>query len=229
MNEPLNRLGVLSECWTEIGVWGNRTCPTLNDVVHCHNCAVFGGASRRFLEGPCPPGYLDEWTSRLKEPLEEADQDFETVMIFRLGDEWLALRVAVLVEVTTTRPIHRIPHRTGFLAGIANIRGELQLCARLDLALGMKRESDLSPPGVRAEEQNKSRLIVVQSEGERWVFPVDEVDEVFRFPISDLGNVPATLSRSHQRLAKGVFQSKGRAVGLLDDGRLFPLLRGKMR
>jgi chemotaxis-related protein WspD len=164
----------------------------------------------------------------LKVPLDDADQDFETVMVFRLADEWLALRVAVLVEVTTTRPIHRIPHRTGFLAGIANIRGELQLCARLDLVLGMKRDNDVSSVAA-GEEQNKSRLMVVQSEGERWVFPVDEVDEVFRFPIGELRNVPATLARSHQRLAKGVFQSKGRAVGLLDDGRLFPLLRGKIR
>lgn len=229
MNVPSNRLAVLSECWTEIGVWGNRTCPTLLDVVHCHNCAVFGGASRRFLEGPCPPGYLDEWTSRLTSPLEVADQDIESVMIFRLGDEWLALRVAVLIEVTTMRPIHRIPHRTGFLAGIANIRGELQLCARLDLALGLRRDSDVTASSVSENEGNKSRLIVVQADGERWVFPVDEVDEVFRFPISELGNVPATLSRSHQRFTKGVFQSKGRAVGLLDDGHLFPLLRGKIR
>jgi len=229
MSDEANRLGIVSECWTTIGVWGDRSCPTLGDVVHCHNCPVFGGASRRFLEGPCPPGYLAEWTLRLTAPLDESNEDFETVLIFRLGDEWLALRVAVLIEVTPTRLIHRIPHRTGLLAGIANIRGELQLCARLDLALGMKREHEQMTTGTQTMEQSKSRLIVVQADGERWVFPVDEVDEVFRFATSELGEVPATLSRSHQRLAKGVFSSKGRAVGLLDETRLFPLLKGKMR
>ena len=228
MTKILEPLPIVTDCWTRIGVWGDRSCPVLSDVVHCHNCHVFGGASRRFLEASSPPGYLDEWTKRLTAPIEETATDFQTVLVFRLGEEWLGLRVAVLLEVTTTRAIHRVPHRGGMLAGVVNIRGELQLCVRLDQALGMKGDAETSRE-IDETKGVKARLIVVQSEGDRWVFPVDEVDEVFRFPESELSNAPATLARSGNRLTQGVFHSRNRSVGFLDDSRLFQLLRGKIR
>lgn len=226
MNNPHDMVGPAAECWTRIGVWGDRSCPVLGDVVHCHNCHVFAGASRRFLEAPCPPGYLEEWNERLATPIEETAANCETVLVFRLGEEWLALSVAVLMEVTTPRPIHRIPHRAGLLAGLVNIRGELQLCVHLGQALGMRNEGE-----TRSAENGttKARMIVVQNETERWVFPVDEVDEVFRIPSARLGDAPATLARASGRLTRGVFDSKQRSIGVLEEARLFQLLRGKIR
>ncbi len=70
------------------------------------------------------------------------------MLVFRLGDEWLALPVGVLVEVTRPRPPHRVPHRGGLLAGVVNIRGELHLCVRFDLLLGDHRER----PGLGEEQ-----------------------------------------------------------------------------
>src|SRR5436190_12570637 len=125
----------VDDCWNRIGVRGDRSCPELARVVHCHNCHVFAAAGRRFLDAPSPEGYLDEWTTRLADPIEPAGADVHGVLIFRLGDEWLALPVEVLVEVTTPRPVHRVPHRGGLLAGLVNIRGELHLCARVDQVL----------------------------------------------------------------------------------------------
>ena len=52
-------------CWNKIGVWGDRSCPELAKVTHCHNCPVFAAAGRQFLDAPSPPDYLDEWTVRL--------------------------------------------------------------------------------------------------------------------------------------------------------------------
>ena len=37
-------------CWQEIGVWGDRSCPELAAVTHCHNCPVFAAAGRKFLK-----------------------------------------------------------------------------------------------------------------------------------------------------------------------------------
>ncbi|MBY0589125.1 chemotaxis protein CheW [bacterium] len=215
-----------TDCWTRIGVWGDRSCPILAEVVHCQNCTVFGDASRRFLQASCPEGYLEEWTERLSAPMNESESDFQTVLVFRIGEEWLALRVEVLVEVATLRPVHRVPHRGGLLAGLVNIRGELQLCVRLDQALGMRKEV---AGATDASATTLARLLVLQSEGDRWVFPVDEVDEVFRFPKSELGTAPATLARSSGRHTQGVFYSRKRSIGFLDDQRLFQTLRGKVR
>ena len=92
-------------CWNRIGVWGDRSCPELAKVTHCHNCPVFAAAGRRFLDAPSPPDYLDEWTARLAAPgATAATGDESSVLVFRLGDEWLALPVGVLVEVTRPRP-----------------------------------------------------------------------------------------------------------------------------
>src|SRR5437867_12489360 len=89
------------DCWNRIGVRGDRSCPELAQVGHCHNCGVFAAAGRNFLNALSPPGYVDEWTERLAAPLEVAAANLQSVFVFRLADEWLALPVAVLVEVTS--------------------------------------------------------------------------------------------------------------------------------
>src|SRR6266571_5249989 len=91
----------VSDCWNRIGIRGDRSCPELPKVGHCHNCPVFANAGRQFLNIASPEGYLEEWTERLAAPLEQVASDLRGVLIFRLGDEWLALSVLVLVEVAT--------------------------------------------------------------------------------------------------------------------------------
>jgi chemotaxis-related protein WspD len=212
------------DCWNQIGVWGDQSCPELVPVVHCHNCPVFAAASRRFLDASPPQGYLEEWTERLAAPVEATATDLQSVLIFRLGEEWLALRIAVLLEVTTPRPVHRVPHRAGLLAGLVNIRGELQLCVHLAQLLGIK-----GAALARDHEGAQPRLLVVEGEGNRWVFPVDEVDQVYRFAPAELTGAPATLARAAGRLTRAVFAWRERSIGLLDDTRLFRVLRTRIQ
>jgi chemotaxis-related protein WspD len=209
------------ECWNRIGVRGDRSCPELPKVGHCHNCPVFAAAGRQFLNITTPEGYLEEWTERLAAPLEHIAEDVERVLIFRVGEEWLALPVRALVEVATPRPVHRVPHRSGLLAGLVNIRGELYLCANLAGALGHRGPAPAAP--------SKPRLLVVRRESESWVFPVDEVLQVDRIAAGELTDVPATVGRASGHLARGVFSWCGRSVGLLDEGRLFESLRARTR
>src|SRR5581483_1899820 len=110
------------DCWNRIGVGGDRSCPELASVVHCHNCPVFSDAGRRFLDSLPPDGYLDEWTARLAEGKDEGIADELGIVLFRLGGEWLALPAGALREVISSRPIHRIPFHGGLLAGVVNVR-----------------------------------------------------------------------------------------------------------
>ncbi|MFO0822154.1 MAG: chemotaxis protein CheW [Gemmataceae bacterium] len=96
-----------------------------------------------------------------------------SVSFFRLGDEWLALPMGVLVEVTRPRTPHRVPHRGGLLAGMVNIRGELHLCVRLDL-LGVG-----PPPHDRSLIEASAHRDPPESS---WAFAADEVDQVHRVP-----------------------------------------------
>src|SRR6516162_332110 len=184
------------DCWNRIGVWGDRSCPELATAVHCHNCPVFAAAGRQFLDAPSPAGYLEDWAARLAAPPEAAVNDQQSVLIFRLADEWLALPVAVLVEVTGPRPLHRIPYRGGVLAGLVNIRGELHLCARLDQLLGIAGQAG---DGTSNGQPARTRMLVVQREADAWVFPVDEVACVYRFAADALTEVPPTLARAVAR------------------------------
>jgi chemotaxis-related protein WspD len=213
------------ECWNKIGVRGDSSCPELKRVVHCHNCPVFACAGRRFLNAPSPPGYQDEWTERLATLAEEEPTDLRSMLVFRIAEEWLALAVSVLIEVTTPRPVHRIPYRGGLLAGLVNIRGELLLCVHLNRLLGIAEDGAASDRPGGPEQQ---RLLVV-SRGERWVFPVDEVLRVVRFPSRLLNEPPVTVARARARLTGGVFTWRERTIGCLEETRLFTALREKMR
>jgi chemotaxis-related protein WspD len=225
---PLPVTAPQGDCWNRIGVHGDRSCPELTRVGHCHNCPVFAAAGRQFLDAPSPAGYLEEWTARLAEPEEAPAGELLAALVFRIGDEWLALPVGVLVEVTPPRPVHRIPFRGGLLAGLVNVRGELHLAVRLDQLLGIARTAAEGPPG-NSGPAVRPRLLVVRHAGEAWAFPADEVDGVLRFPADDLAGVPPTLARSAARFARGVFRHQGRAVGYLDEARLFEALRAKVR
>lgn len=208
-------------CWQAIGVWGDQSCSELAAVTHCHNCPVFAAAGRRFLDAPAPPDYRDEWTSRLAAPETEDHADKLSVLVFRIADEWLALPVGVLVEVARPRIPHRVPHRAGFLAGLVNIRGELHLCIRLDLLLGLT--------AANGNRTGNPRLIVIRRDADTWAFAADEVDQVLRLAARDLTPPAPTLSRATARLTRGVFPSAaGWPVGLLDESRLFQMIRERV-
>jgi chemotaxis-related protein WspD len=218
------------DCWNRIGVSGDRSCPELATVVHCHNCPVFSAAGRRFLDSLPPDGYLEEWTARLAENKDDEIADVRGVVLFRLGGEWLALPASTLHEVLSVRPIHRIPFHGGLLAGVVNVRGELHLAIRMDHLLGITQGAEADGDGsFSGSGKAIPRLLVAGRDAETWVFRVDHVDRVYRLAMQSLKPVPPTLGRATSRFTRGVFRWKERAVGLLDEGRLFEAVRTSVR
>ena len=216
----------MEECWRKIGVAGDRSCPELETFIHCRNCPVLAAAARTFFDRAAPAGYLDTWQAILDEPEAVAESDAASVLVFRLGSEWLALPTALLVEVTPLRPLHRVPHRAGtLLQGIVNIRGQLQLCASLHALLGLDAAAPASDAEASAGDLGLARLLVVERTKptgvERWTLLVDEVAGVHRVLRSSLRNVPSTVSHAGSRHALALFTLQDRPVSLLDDQRIF--------
>jgi chemotaxis-related protein WspD len=114
------------------------------------------------------------------------------------------------------------------LAGIVNIRGQLQLCASLHDLVGIVGGS--SPAGDQGG-QATARLLVVErptAEGtDRWVFSVDEVAGVHRVSKGMLRAVPSTVGHAGGRLSSALFAWQDRTVALLDEARVFDTLRDK--
>lgn len=221
-----------AECWNRIGVQGDGSCPELQTHVHCRNCPVYSSAARAFFDREPPEGYLASWTRSLASPEQGIDRDRASIAIFRLNDEWLGLNIGSLVEVTTPKPVHRIPHRgNNVLLGLVNVRGQLRLFVSLHGLLGITIETPWwrdTNDGTSAAA--KGRFVVYQSGAESWVFPAEEMAGVFRISRSQLKSVASGRSSAGQGFAQAVFRPpheswRDRMVGYLDEHRIGQALR----
>jgi chemotaxis-related protein WspD len=209
-------------CWQRIGVWGDSSCPELAAAVHCRNCHVFAAGGRGLLERRPPPDYLNDWTQSLAKAKDAADKDIASVVIFRLGGEWLALRARIFHEITRLGPIHSLPHRANnVILGLTNIRGELLLCFSLARLLGVA-DGGAAPALTRRVYQ---RVAVTEMDRQRCAFPMDEVLGIQQVPGSARLNTPVTVAKSSSSYSAGVFQFQGVAVELLDHELLFYSLK----
>lgn len=212
----------VNDCWNRIGVQGNRSCQELVAHIHCRNCPTYSAAASALLERELPARYLDERTDDFAQQKHDTRHDTHSATIFRIGMEWLALPTASLVEIAETRPVHTLPHRKGgFVLGLVSIRGELLICVSLGELLG------LEPATVNRQEAHKDvkqaasqevygRLLVIQGEGGRLVFPADEVHGVHRYHPSQLQQVPSTIDKLASPYATAMLRLNNRSVGCLD-------------
>src|SRR5258706_10614722 len=86
----------LETCWSKIGVWGDRQCGELQKYIHCHNCPAYSAAAAQMLDGELPPAYSQQWTEHFARTKEESSQETQSIIILRIGPEWLALPVNFL-------------------------------------------------------------------------------------------------------------------------------------
>jgi chemotaxis-related protein WspD len=194
------------DCWNHIGFRGDRSCPKLERLGHCHNCRVFITASRRLLERPLPQGYLEEWAIAVAVPKAIEDGPTESILIFRLADELLALATWTCEEVCQPAQIHTVPHLSNeVFLGLVNRRGEIQPCFSLAAALGIK-----------SDPADAAAWVALRHRGDVWVFPVDEVLTVHRVGESALSAAPVTLGSAHQSFTTAMVAWNGRRVDLLD-------------
>jgi chemotaxis-related protein WspD len=210
-------------CWNNIGVWGKSAarCPKLTEFVHCRNCPTFIAAGRDLLNREVPAGYIGEWTKFFAEAAADSGGAVISVIVFRLGNELLALRSAVFKEIVSSRPIHQIPHRSNaVLLGVTNIHGILQLCFSLKALAGI---ADAEIPVEAA-----AKMLVIAGGGDYWVFPVDQVLGIFQCKEEDFKNVPATIAKAAGTYTKAVIVCSGNEAGLLDDELLIYSLRRKI-
>jgi chemotaxis-related protein WspD len=228
MSTSLPLAVAVNDCWNRIGIGGDRSCPELPAHVHCRSCPVFAMAARTFFDRPAPEGYLAQWTRQLAQEKEAVEEDFLTVLLFRLHAEWLALTAKTLAEVTHPRPVHRIPHRSNeAFVGLLNVRGQLLLCVSLHGLLGVDPADQPPPAGDETISGRKvyQRLVIIGSKAERWAFPADEVRGVERVARSQLRPVPSTLARFATSYSRSVFTWNDCSVGLLDEQRVISALR----
>jgi chemotaxis-related protein WspD len=213
----------LASCWSTIGVWGGRSCAALDVHVHCRNCPVYSDAAAALLDRPVAAELAIDQARHFEAAQSLEERETQSVVIFRIGSEWLALPTSVIAEIAAHRVIHTVPHRrAGIVLGVVNVRGELLVCASLGRLLGLQ-AADEPAPGT--SHKREGRLLVLRRDGVRVVLPADEVSGVERFHPKELKEVPTTVSKGATAHSRAVLSWSGRIVGLLDEHLLFRTLQ----
>lgn len=217
---------IINDCWNRIGVRGDGSCPELIQYVHCRNCPVYAVGAARLLDVDAPAGYFADRTSEVASPVQVEPRDLHSVLIFRVGSEWLALPSAVVVEVANLLPIHSLPHRSNdVVLGVASVRGELLVCVSLRQLIGA---APIAADDGGDHRLVYARLLVIRREAVRVVCPVDEVHGIHRFHSNELTAVPTTVAKATITYSTGLLPWQGRSVGKLDEELLFYTLRRRL-
>jgi chemotaxis-related protein WspD len=210
-------------CWREIGIAGDRSCEVLSRYVHCRNCPEYSNLGRTLFDREMPEDYRREVSQELAAAATASAADTVSVVVFRIGSEWFALRTVVFHEIAASQRAYVVPFRSaGVLAGIVNVNGELLLCVSLQAALGVPAEE-------KTELGGKPRLCVVGTGRERFAFGVNEILGVRRVSRASLQTVPVTLAKSPSAQTAWCFELEGRNVGLLDEKKFFNSLDRSLR
>ena len=161
-----------------------------------------------------PDNYIDINTEAYRQSKSNEAQNLTSCVIFRKDNEWLALSSAILNEISERKSIHSLPHFSSkLIAGLVNIRGELEICIALENALSLKHHEVQS-------ERISARMIVIVLDSGKYVIEADEVHGIFKVPADSIKQPPVTLSQDENNLISGVFDYDDRHIGLLDSKRL---------
>ena len=202
-------------CWNTVGVWGNQAprCEKLSDVIHCRNCPVYYEAGRAVFEKRIPQEYIEQWTKIISGDFEPVSKISQSVISFRLHDEWFALPTRNFIEVSQVKNIHKIPHEiNNLILGVVNVGGAVRLCFSLVNLLGVSTESQFKE-NIRG---GYKRYLLIQIDDVDYVFPVDEVGSVYRYDPEDLKQVPVTIETEKAELLLGVLEIENYKIAYID-------------
>ena len=213
MNQTLR----LDDCWNRIGIQGDQSCERLAQVLHCRNCPVYADAAQRLMQRRVPATYAQEWAERFSTPIPSERAGEHSVMVFRLGLEWLGLPTACLVRIVDQTTVHFLPHRSNaILSGIVNSGGKLTAQFSLAAMLSIDQQAE---PDAR-HRHRYARLMILALGAHTVAVPVQELHGIARYRAADVVAAPATVNRGVARFLAGVTALETMQVGLLDAGLL---------
>lgn len=141
-----------------------------------------------------------------------ADEELQLV-VFALGEEEYGVPVGKVQEIIRMTAITHLPKASEFVEGVINLRG------RVIPIVDLKKLFDLAA----TKRDEKSRIVVVEVDGQVVGLTVDNVSEVLRLPASAIDPPPHVAGVDNGFLT-GVGKLEQRLLMLLDLERLVPHL-----
>lgn len=185
--------------------------------------------AERLLNRQADKSYVSMWQELLKRIKTPPSQTLESsLLLFRLGVEWLGIPTKMVEEVIDLRTIHTVPStRSKIFLGVVNVRGQLRLCVALHRLLDIQSTAEEKVPEIHIKglARRYRRMLAIRRGVEVWVFPVDEIYGVVTCDFDNLDNIPVTVAKSTSNYLLGIFAWKDHSIGILDGELLFESLR----
>ncbi len=135
-------------------------------------------------------------------------------MIFRIGNEWLALPTHLFVSVAEKTTAHKLPHRVQ-RSGIARYRQRRRAAVSLHVARGIAAYRCPARTGQRSRHHVVyPRLLLVSLAKQVFALPVDDLQGISRYAADTLQAPPATVNKGLVRYLTGVLAARRAASRL---------------
>jgi chemotaxis-related protein WspD len=209
----------IEKCWMKIGVFGSGECELLQEYSHCRHCSEYSLKSRAIFDRKIPEEFKEEWTKYFNQARKKNVDETVSLVVFKVGNEWFALKTDFFREAVAFNAIHRIPSRTNdYFIGITNIHGELVMCISMTGLLGMD----------HPENSQYKSLIVMNYENTTLALPVSEYLGVVNAAIKDFENAPISIKKNNASLTSKVFKINEKQVGMIDAEKFIELVQKKL-
>ncbi|MCL4536863.1 MAG: chemotaxis protein CheW [Nitrospirae bacterium] len=132
------------------------------------------------------------------------------LVTFTLGNEEYAVDILKVQEINRMKEITRVPNSPQYVEGVINLRGKVIPVVNLRKKFGLaEREND-----------EQSRIMIMDIQGITMGLVVDSVSEVLRVPSGIVEPTPPMASNISTEFIKGIAKLEDRLIILLDMDRL---------
>jgi purine-binding chemotaxis protein CheW len=132
--------------------------------------------------------------------------EMRQMVTFELNDEEFGIDIGLVREINRLMKITPVPKSPSAVKGVINLRG--QVIPVVDL------RCEFNLPHL--EENQKTRIVVVEIDGATTAFIVDAVSEVLNIPVASIEPAPPLIKGVDSELVNSVGKLEDRLVIILD-------------
>ncbi|MEJ8802462.1 chemotaxis protein CheW [Pontibacter sp. H249] len=158
------------------------------------------------------PAPSEEASKSVKAP-EEVKEENVHLIVFKLGDEFYAIKIDQVKEVTITPSITRMPRTPEFVQGVANIRGDI--IAIVDL----EKRFNIRPAAVAEGTESKlTYTLVIEAKEYNIGVVVREVPQSLNLSMSKIDRAPSFLQDTNikENYIEGIAKVDHKLIIVLD-------------
>lgn len=146
------------------------------------------------------------------ESVEEEVSDRISMLRFRIGDEWYAVRVADVREIFQEYDVTGVPGTPPYVLGVTNVRGEILSVTDPALLVGLGK--------IVGTGEGQPPAIVVKNGVVTTALVVDEIGDIVEVANELLEPPVGLMDRAQAEFVAGSVFVNGTMIGLLDVGRV---------